>query len=191
MAYHQACSEHVTTIRVVSSLWITIRYWAHGLPSVHVQIVSAQIVSAQFVSAQIVSAQIVSGTNCIGNKLYREHILSGTNCIGNKLYRDKLYRVQFVSGTNCIGSLSFFYPFILCMDWGKMRTSDYLHYMVNNFSTSWASEQGAHLRLPSRARTSDYLHYIVIILSKWAGRAPQAGRARAALHNMEIIFITA
>jgi hypothetical protein len=24
----------------------------------------------------------------------------------------------------------------LCMDWGKMRTSDYLHYMVNNFSTS-------------------------------------------------------
>jgi len=23
----------------------------------------------------------------------------------------------------------------LCMDWGKMRTSDYLHYMVNNFST--------------------------------------------------------
>jgi hypothetical protein len=65
----------------------------------------------------------------------------------------------------------------LCMDWGKMRTSDYLHYMVNNFSTSWASEQGAHLRLPSRARTSDYLHYIVIIWSKWAGRAHQAGRA--------------
>ncbi len=24
----------------------------------------------------------------------------------------------------------------LCMDWGKMRTSDYLQYMVNNFSTS-------------------------------------------------------
>ncbi len=24
----------------------------------------------------------------------------------------------------------------LCMDWGKMRISDYLHYMVNNFSTS-------------------------------------------------------
>jgi hypothetical protein len=48
---------------------------------VHVQIVSAQIVSAQFVSAQIVSAQIVSGTNCIRNKLYREHIVSGTNCI--------------------------------------------------------------------------------------------------------------
>jgi hypothetical protein len=42
--------------------------------AVHVQIVSAQIVSAQFVSAQIVSAQIVSGTNCIGNKLYREHM---------------------------------------------------------------------------------------------------------------------
>ncbi len=24
----------------------------------------------------------------------------------------------------------------LCMDWGKMHTSDYLHYVVNNFSTS-------------------------------------------------------
>ena len=62
---------------------------------VHVQIVSAQIVSAQFVSAQIVSAQIVSGTNCIGNKLYREHIVSGTNCIGNKLYREQTVSAPF------------------------------------------------------------------------------------------------
>ncbi len=74
---------------------------------VHVQIVSAQIVSAQFVSAQIVSAQIVSGTNCIGNKLYREHNVSGTNCIGNKLYRE-----QTVSGTICIGHKLYRLPFI-------------------------------------------------------------------------------
>jgi hypothetical protein len=58
--------------------------------------------------------------------------------------------------------------------WGQLHISP-VSYMVNNFSTSWASEQGAHLRLPSRARTSD--HYIVIILSKWAGRGPQARRA--------------
>ncbi len=62
---------------------------------VHVQIVSAQFVSAQFVSAQIVLAQIVSGTNCIGNKLYREHIASGTNCIGNKLYREQTVSAPF------------------------------------------------------------------------------------------------
>ncbi len=66
-----------------------------GVARVHVQIVSAQIVSAQFVSAQIVSAQIVSGTNCIGNKLYREHIVSGTNCIGNKLYRAQIVSAPF------------------------------------------------------------------------------------------------
>jgi hypothetical protein len=66
-----------------------------SLSSVHVQIVSAQIVSAQLVSAHIVSAQIVSGTNCIGNKLYREHIVSGTNCIGNKLYRAQIVSAPF------------------------------------------------------------------------------------------------
>jgi len=80
-------------------------HWVNS--TVHVQIVSAQIVSAQFVSAQIVSAQIVSGTNCIGNKLYREHIVSGTNCIGNKLYRE-----QTVSGTICIGHKLYRLPFI-------------------------------------------------------------------------------